>query len=134
MSIRQYSAIRPGIIWELLLAFDSLVEWPLTVRLPANVLLGDKLIWDLGKGSIYFGIIVISNLANVLSVYLGDVFLGGFMSWFTTNLSLALICRLMLNLHEAGAAGMTSEAPEATLELQSIRFAVPRSEDADVEC
>ncbi|KAJ7643562.1 hypothetical protein FB45DRAFT_1020398 [Roridomyces roridus] len=131
------AALRPATIWELTLLFDSVV-FVLTVRrayqrhsLPLySGSLMQRMATD---GSMYFGIILLSNLANVLSLYLGDILLGGLMSWFTTNLSLALISRLMLNLHEEGGAGIASEAPEATLDLQSIRFAMPRSEEADVE-
>ncbi|KAJ7626963.1 hypothetical protein FB45DRAFT_1059839 [Roridomyces roridus] len=131
------AALRPATIWEIILLFDCVV-FVLTVRrayqrhsLPLySGSLVQRMVTD---GSMYFGIIVLSNLANVLSLYLGDLLLGGLMSWFTTNMSLALICRLMLNLHEAGAHGVASEAPEATLDLHSIRFAMPRSEGADVE-
>ncbi|KAJ7339868.1 hypothetical protein DFH08DRAFT_938715 [Mycena albidolilacea] len=76
----------------------------------------------LKDGSMYFGVIVLATIANISTFYLGDILLSGFLSWFTSSLSLTLLCRLMLNLHEEGAARID------TLELNpldpaSIQFA-----------
>jgi len=69
----------------------------------------------------YFGIIVLANVANLLTFYVGDVLLSGFLSWFTTSLSVTLLSRLMLNLHEAANVGIDTAEPN-TMELESIRF------------
>ncbi|KAJ6450064.1 hypothetical protein C8R45DRAFT_1224211 [Mycena sanguinolenta] len=53
---------------------------------------------------------------------LGDIFITGFLSWFITSLSITLLARLMLNLHEAAAVGMTGEEPN-TIEMETLRFA-----------
>ncbi|KAJ7882575.1 hypothetical protein B0H14DRAFT_3128781 [Mycena olivaceomarginata] len=69
-------------------------------------------------GSMYFGIIVLANLANVLTFYLGDGLIPGFLSWFTTRLSVTLVSRLMLNLHEVGAGQIDTN----TFNMEPIRF------------
>ncbi|KAJ7796393.1 hypothetical protein B0H14DRAFT_3887659 [Mycena olivaceomarginata] len=76
----------------------------------------------LNDGSMYFGAIVLTTIANLSTFYLGDLLLSGFLSWFTTSLSVTLLCRLMLNLHEAGAARIDTIELN-TLDLMSIRFA-----------
>ncbi|KAJ6451152.1 hypothetical protein C8R45DRAFT_1042376 [Mycena sanguinolenta] len=63
-------------------------------------------------------IILLANLANLLTFY---VLLSGFLSWFTTSLSVTLLSRLMLNLHEAANAGIDTAEPN-TMELMSIEF------------
>ncbi|KAJ7257464.1 hypothetical protein C8J57DRAFT_1721220 [Mycena rebaudengoi] len=73
-------------------------------------------------GAGYFCIIIIANAANLVTFYLGDNLLEGFLSWFVTSLSIVLLTRLMLNLHEAAAVGMTTEEPN-TIELETLRFA-----------
>ncbi|KAJ7679911.1 hypothetical protein B0H17DRAFT_1206305 [Mycena rosella] len=54
-------------------------------------------------GAMYFGLLILANLANILTLYFGDIILTGILSWWTTSLSMTLICRLMLNLQRAGA-------------------------------
>ncbi|KAJ7708417.1 hypothetical protein B0H16DRAFT_1901250 [Mycena metata] len=81
------------------------------------------LLWRMTKdGAWYFGIIIIANAANLVTFYVGAIFLTGFLSWFITSLSITLLARLMLNLHEAAAVGMTGEEPN-TIELETLRFA-----------
>ncbi|KAJ7080172.1 hypothetical protein B0H15DRAFT_487585 [Mycena belliarum] len=75
----------------------------------------------LTDGAMYFGIIVVTNLANLTTFYLGDVLLSGFLSWFTTSLSVTLLSRLMLNLHEAAQLGTGSTEPD-TIDLETLRF------------
>ncbi|KAJ7260091.1 hypothetical protein C8J57DRAFT_1514795 [Mycena rebaudengoi] len=50
------------------------------------------------------------------------IFLTAFLSWFITSLSIMLLTRLMLNLHEAAAVGMSMEELN-TIELETLRFA-----------
>ncbi|KAJ7735687.1 hypothetical protein B0H14DRAFT_3898640 [Mycena olivaceomarginata] len=86
--------------WEAILVCD-IVVFALTVRrayLRRKTPLYQRMATD---GSMYFGLIVLANLANVLTFYLGDGLIAGFLSWFTTSLSVTLVSRLMLNLHEA---------------------------------
>ncbi|KAJ7213225.1 hypothetical protein B0H12DRAFT_1156092 [Mycena haematopus] len=78
----------------------------------------------INDGSMYFGVIILSNLANVLSFYLGDVLLAGFLSWFTTSLSLTLLSRLMLNLHDVGSVRFRT-IDHTTSDHELVRFTVP---------
>ncbi|KAJ7262399.1 hypothetical protein C8J57DRAFT_1513402 [Mycena rebaudengoi] len=84
---------------------------------------GASLLWRMTTdGAVYFGIIIIANAANLATFYLGDILLTGFLSWFITSLSIMLLARLMLNLHEVAAVGMSMEEPN-TIELETLRFA-----------
>ncbi|KAJ7660215.1 hypothetical protein DFH06DRAFT_1194023 [Mycena polygramma] len=118
------SGHRLGIAWEVVLLCDMLV-FALTVRrayiqrrscLRYKGTLIEMMVTD---GAMYFGIMVLTNLANVVTLYLGDVLLSGFVSWFSTSLSMALLSRLMLHLYEAANDGVEP----LTMDLDSIRFA-----------
>ncbi|KAJ7473527.1 hypothetical protein FB451DRAFT_1249476 [Mycena latifolia] len=125
-SIPRTSAYRLAGAWEAQLVCDTLV-FALTVRRAYiqrrtspryTGTLVERMVTD---GAMYFGIIVIANLANLLTFYLGDVLLSGFLSWFTTSLSVTLLSRLMLNLHEAAHAGMDTEESDS-IDLDTLRF------------
>ncbi|KAF7311860.1 hypothetical protein MIND_00196700 [Mycena indigotica] len=73
-------------------------------------------------GALYFGIIVLANLANVLTCFLGDIIIAGLLSWWTTSLSIVLICRLILNMQEMAPVGARTEGLDST-ELEGIHFA-----------
>ncbi|KAJ7767733.1 hypothetical protein B0H16DRAFT_336467 [Mycena metata] len=108
--------------WMGILACDVLV-FALTVRQAymrhhrSKPYAGSLIPRMLKDGSMYFGVIVLATIANISTFYLGDILLSGFLSWFTSSLSLTLLCRLMLNLHEAGAARID------TLELNTLDLA-----------
>ncbi|KAF8194322.1 hypothetical protein K438DRAFT_1968937 [Mycena galopus ATCC 62051] len=119
------SAIRSAGGWVGILVCDILVfaltvRWAFIQRRTSPLYAGSLMQRMANDGSMYFGIIGLANLANVLTFYLGDILLSGFLSWFTTNLSVALLSRLMLNLYEAGAARIDAELNIA--DLESIRF------------
>ncbi|KAJ7230779.1 hypothetical protein C8J57DRAFT_1582852 [Mycena rebaudengoi] len=113
--------------WESQIACDILV-FLLTVRRAyvqreTYPRYAGTLLWRMTTdGAGYFCIIIIANVANLVTFYLGDILLAGFLSWFVTSLSIVLLARLMLNLHEAAAVGMTTEEPN-TIELETLRFA-----------
>ncbi|KAJ7278339.1 hypothetical protein C8J57DRAFT_1306566, partial [Mycena rebaudengoi] len=92
-------------------------------------IMGDSLTIVMARdGAMYFGIIVLANLANVLTIYLGDILLSGILCWFTTALSTSLLCRLMLNLHEAAhieGASQIRENSDST-QLESLHFVQDR--------
>ncbi|KAF8202817.1 hypothetical protein K438DRAFT_1758122 [Mycena galopus ATCC 62051] len=108
--------------WEAQLACDTLV-FVLTIRRAyvertSPLYTGSLIEKMLTDGGMYFGIIVIANLANLLTFY---VLLSGFLSWFTTSLSVTLLSRLMLNLHEAAGIELEDEGATA-VEMDSLRF------------
>ncbi|KAJ6489952.1 hypothetical protein C8R45DRAFT_992211, partial [Mycena sanguinolenta] len=119
---------RPAAAWEAIVACDILVfaltarqafiYWK-TVPLYTGSLM-ERMATD---GTMYFGIIVLANLANVLTLYLGDALLAGILSCFSTNLSLTLISRLMLNLREAADARMNNNLTLNTRDPETLRFA-----------
>ncbi|KAJ7275768.1 hypothetical protein C8J57DRAFT_1311661 [Mycena rebaudengoi] len=70
-------------------------------------------------------IIVLVNLANVLTIY---ILLSGILCWFATALSTSLLCRLMLNLHEAAhieGASQSRENSDST-QFESLHFVQDR--------
>ncbi|KAJ7176089.1 hypothetical protein C8R43DRAFT_974933 [Mycena crocata] len=54
-------------------------------------------------GVVYFGIICLVNVANILMFFFGDIYTSNSLSWFTSAISVAMISRLMINLHVAAA-------------------------------
>ncbi|KAJ6605489.1 hypothetical protein DFH09DRAFT_1300229 [Mycena vulgaris] len=62
------------------------------------------------------------NTANILMFAFGDIYTSNSLSWFTSAISVAMISRLMLNLHVAARQGITpTSAPD--VELETFRFA-----------
>ncbi|KAJ7695253.1 hypothetical protein B0H14DRAFT_3659193 [Mycena olivaceomarginata] len=72
-------------------------------------------------GAMYFGIILLAKLANVLSLYFGDIIIAGILSWWGTSLSVTLLSRLILNLQRAGVGNFRSLDVGAT-EVEGIHF------------
>ncbi|KAF7325108.1 hypothetical protein MKEN_00553900 [Mycena kentingensis (nom. inval.)] len=73
-------------------------------------------------GAMYFGFIVLANLANVLTCFLGDILIAGVLSWWTTSLSVVLISRLSLNMQGMRPTGAITSELDST-EIQGIHFA-----------
>ncbi|KAJ7464637.1 hypothetical protein FB451DRAFT_1264145 [Mycena latifolia] len=77
----------------------------------------------------YFGVICLANLANILMYYFGDLNTASSLSALTMSLSVTMICRLMLNLHKAAAA---TDSPG--LVTHSLRFANgARADDSGID-
>jgi len=71
-------------------------------------------------GVMYYALICVANLANILVYYFGDdIDISAGLYSFTVPLSVAMVCRLMLNLHKA--ASMTNDS--ACSMSASIQFA-----------
>ncbi|KAF7357400.1 hypothetical protein MSAN_01336000 [Mycena sanguinolenta] len=128
------SAVLPAAVWEATVMCDILV-FVLTVRKAfiqrrSDMMFSGSLIQRMATdGSMYFGIIILSNLANVMSFYLGDALIAGFLSWFTTSLSLTLLSRLMLNLHDVGSVRFRTIDHDHTTttdhDHEMVHFALP---------
>ncbi|KAF8876004.1 hypothetical protein BD779DRAFT_1804446 [Infundibulicybe gibba] len=123
---------RLAIAWEALFAYDSIV-FALTVmktwragrnieirarRLPIITLL-------LRDGAIYFAVMALSNLANILTFYFCGPFLRGGLSEFSTtsSISVTMMSRFMLNLHETGDVGIFSTQISTLDHLSQLEFA-----------
>ncbi|KAJ7932202.1 hypothetical protein B0H13DRAFT_2651116 [Mycena leptocephala] len=117
--------------WEVQLLADTLIFGLTAYRAYADhkimKLVEGSLIKRMMKdGAMYFGIIVLANLANVLTLYFGDILTAGSLAWWTTSLSVTLIARLGLNLQRAGAPPPTRTEDLDSTELDVIRFKDPR--------
>ncbi|KAJ3868078.1 hypothetical protein EV359DRAFT_78008 [Lentinula novae-zelandiae] len=87
----------------------------------------------LSVGSIYFGIMALANLVNVLTFYLaGSTLFRGTLSPFASCMSVTLMSRLMLHLHKITSQGLyawygdtvarpaDSYTPDATMSLMDF--------------
>ncbi|KAJ6536458.1 hypothetical protein DFH09DRAFT_1401945 [Mycena vulgaris] len=54
-------------------------------------------------GTMYFGLICLANLAHILMYYFGDINTSSSLTSFAVALSVTMICRIMLNLHDTAA-------------------------------
>ncbi|KAG2035091.1 hypothetical protein BDR03DRAFT_963173 [Suillus americanus] len=59
-------------------------------------------------GAMYFGAMTLCNIPNILTYYSGSVGLRGSLCTFTGCISVTLISRLMLNLHQTFDTGIFS--------------------------
>ncbi|KAJ7238241.1 hypothetical protein C8J57DRAFT_1374192 [Mycena rebaudengoi] len=82
----------------------------------------------LRDGSVYFGVMVISELSNILTLVLGSPYTRGFATTFTSIISSIMISRLMLNLRDPALArqsGRHSRGTTTRVVTQDIRFVAP---------
>ncbi|KAK0439346.1 hypothetical protein EV421DRAFT_856409 [Armillaria borealis] len=101
-SLTKDSAVRLGIAWCGMLVFDIMVftltlHKALQLQRVGGVSLLTLLLRD---GSVYFGVIIASNLANILTFFLGDSRIRGVVTTFTNVISSTMLSRLMLNIRD----------------------------------
>ncbi|KAE9391893.1 hypothetical protein BT96DRAFT_291426 [Gymnopus androsaceus JB14] len=108
-------AAKTAIGWEGLFLFDLLL-FSMTVRKAYQMRRESEV--NTGKmggslfsvvvrdGSIYFFIMALANLVNIITFYIPGPFLKGTLAPFAGCLSVTLMSRLMLNLHEAANGGL----------------------------
>ncbi|KAJ6467925.1 hypothetical protein C8R45DRAFT_1019467 [Mycena sanguinolenta] len=97
--------------WEGLFGFDSIifgltVWYAFSTYRPENRFnLSAVIVRD---GAMYFGLMALSNLVNIATYYLVDIwpFLPGALGTFANCMSITLISRLILNLHEHANTGI----------------------------
>ncbi|KAJ7494817.1 hypothetical protein B0H11DRAFT_2003499 [Mycena galericulata] len=51
-------------------------------------------------GAVYFGMICLVNMANIVMLYSGDIITAGSLAWVACSISVTMISRMMLNLHD----------------------------------
>ncbi|KAJ7673895.1 hypothetical protein DFH06DRAFT_1081727 [Mycena polygramma] len=112
--------------WEALFGFDSII-FALTIYYPyyANrwrirrTTLHTLVVRD---GAMYFGIMALANLANISTYYLVAYwpFLPGALATFANCISVTMISRLILNLHEHANAGIMTEPTESIVEPNAL--------------
>ncbi|KAF8067939.1 hypothetical protein FPV67DRAFT_1165893 [Lyophyllum atratum] len=110
-----------GAAWGGMLVFDTLVfagtvYKSFTLRRIHGVGLLSLLLRD---GSIYFGVIIASNIANILTFMYGNNFTAGVGTVFTNVISSIMITRLMLNLRNPRLLGSTHHESISTAAFHS---------------
>ncbi|KAG2068130.1 hypothetical protein BDR04DRAFT_791537 [Suillus decipiens] len=77
-------------------------------------------------GAMFFGLMTLFNILNFLMYYFGSVGLRGSLSTFTGCMSVTLISRLMLNLHQTVDTGILSTSAQdgCSLPILSTRVSV----------
>ncbi|KAF9458370.1 hypothetical protein BDZ94DRAFT_106179 [Collybia nuda] len=101
-SLSHYAATRLAAAWGGMLVFDTLVfsmtvYKSLLLRQTSGMNLLTLMLRD---GSIYFGVMIASNLGNILTFVYGGLFTRGVGTTFTNVISSVMITRLMLNLRD----------------------------------
>ncbi|KAF8890461.1 hypothetical protein BD779DRAFT_1799537, partial [Infundibulicybe gibba] len=122
------TSIRIAGAWEAVFVYDSII-FALTLaktwqerrnvaihkRLPVITLL-------LRDGVIYFAVMALANLANILTFYFCGPFLRGGLSTFSSSISATMMSRFMLNLHESASVGIFSTHITAQDYLSRLEF------------
>jgi len=109
-------AIHIAVAWESLLVFDSFI-FILTILKTYKGRRRHHLIslrrinivsLILRDGAVYYVVMVLANLGNILTFYLASPMLRGCLTSFSSCISVTMMSRLMLNLHSAASAGILS--------------------------
>ncbi|KAE9398761.1 hypothetical protein BT96DRAFT_1019978 [Gymnopus androsaceus JB14] len=79
----------------------------------------------LRDGAIYFAVMALANLANIMTFYLTGTrmlqpFLRGGLSTFASVISVSMLSRIFLNLHSSAQTGIFSTVPTFQLEDESL--------------
>ncbi|KAJ7583776.1 hypothetical protein C8J56DRAFT_951775 [Mycena floridula] len=122
LAVSHGTAIHVAIPWEALLVYDSIIFGATFYKtyqhrgqdLPGAVSLFHLLLRD---GSIYYGVIIMSNLSNIATFYISTPILRGSLATFSSSISVIMVSRLTLNLHES-AKPMIIENVGQTNELE----------------
>ncbi|KAJ7720220.1 hypothetical protein B0H14DRAFT_623466 [Mycena olivaceomarginata] len=100
--------------WECLFAFDTMIFGMTTykgyitrrdiggVNMPIHRLL-------VRDGAMYFVTMALANLTNIVTFFIGGPLVPGSLATFATCMSVVMISRLMLNLHERTDVGVLTE-------------------------
>ncbi|KAJ7305441.1 hypothetical protein DFH08DRAFT_976369 [Mycena albidolilacea] len=80
----------------------------------------------LRDGSVYFGVMLLSNLSNIATFVLGTPYTRGIATTFTNIISSVMITRLMLNIRDPALAHMAGT--HSTSATANLRFAPYRRE------
>ncbi|KAJ7208344.1 hypothetical protein GGX14DRAFT_698042 [Mycena pura] len=124
-AISHSSQVREAGAWEALLAAD-------VVLLGLTITRAYNRSRDIPTGALWRvlirdGVICLANVANIVTFIYGNVITANSLPGFTAKLSVTMICRLMLNLHEAAAITDPSLEPKTT----GIVFAHTEGEESD---
>lgn len=115
IGLSSVTAIRLAGAWEALFVYDTILfcftmaktwkgrhEFAITrASLPIIYLI-------FRDGAIYFAVMALANLTNIMTFYFCGPFMRGGLSTFASAISVTMMSRLMLNLHETADAGLYS--------------------------
>ncbi|KAJ7098969.1 hypothetical protein C8R44DRAFT_988742 [Mycena epipterygia] len=125
-------AIRVAAAWEAQFVCDVLIlgltlRRAYTYHRTVGLRSGSLLSITVRDGAVYFGMICLLNLANIGMLYIGDIITAGSLAWLASSISVTMVSRLTLNLHDAAARDSVMEtfdgserAPDR--ELEAMRF------------
>ncbi|KAJ6484488.1 hypothetical protein C8R47DRAFT_1280792 [Mycena vitilis] len=101
--------------WEALLLYDVLIFWALSHKSYRTRADSEVFWWYsplfavlIRDGAIYFTVMAIMNLGNILTFYTAGPLLRGCLSTMASCMSVTLTSRLMLNLHSVDRTGIFS--------------------------
>lgn len=130
------TSIRRGIAWLAMFILELLI-FALTVfkvcktrGLPRFFQISRRDILDVifYDGVMYFAGMTLVNLSNILTYFCGLDITRGSLSTITSCMSVNLISRLMLNLHESMDAGIFSTSATTSIDILTTRVSVLQSE------
>ncbi|RDB26178.1 hypothetical protein Hypma_006408 [Hypsizygus marmoreus] len=109
------TAIRLAGAWEALFVYDSILftltmikTWRGRHDFSINRASVPIIYLIFRDGAIYFAVMALANLANIMTFYFCGPFMRGGLSTFASAISVTMMSRLMLNLHETADAGIYS--------------------------
>lgn len=114
-------AFRLAGAWEALFVYDSLIfsltiykTWRVRQDYAVTGVEIPLITTILRDGTIYFSVMAICNFANILTFYLCEPFLRGSLSTFANSMSVTLMSRLILNLHQTADAEFSTTQVTST--------------------
>ncbi|KAG1808635.1 uncharacterized protein BJ212DRAFT_1382203 [Suillus subaureus] len=111
-SYLEETAVSPGLGWVTLLVYELLIFALTICRIcktrKLSLAVSRRNILDImfQDGAMYFAVMTLVNLPNILTYYCGSNTTRGSLATFTSCMSVTLISRLMLNLHKSVDAGI----------------------------
>ncbi|KAF8970068.1 hypothetical protein BDZ97DRAFT_124218 [Flammula alnicola] len=123
-SLTHDQAIRMGAAWAGMLFFDSLVfGMTLYKSLSLPRITGTNLLTVLLRdGTIYFAVMMASNLANILTFLFGGPLTRGVATTFTNVISSIMISRLMLNLRDPSLVPGSGRKRSSYLTTENLTY------------
>lgn len=117
IGLSRLTAIRVATTWEALFIYDSMLFAFTFYRAYTHRTEQVPLLYLVFRdGSIYYATMALATLSNILTFYLAGPYLRGGLSSCASSLSVTLMSRLILNLHQTGDVGILSDESAATSE------------------
>lgn len=119
IGLSRVTAIRVATAWEALFIYDSMLFAFTFYRAYTHRTEKIPLLYLVFRdGSIYYAAMALATLSNILTFYLAGPYLRGGLSSCASSLSVTLMSRLILNLHQTTDVGILSDKSAATCEAE----------------